>query len=107
MRVEQADRWRHEFFTPVAARKLISVTGEIKAAVLEGTKAPLADHPSTKCRLFGTVKEADAHFRSRREALIEAGYEQVYGTFKNGVMKFSQTGAATVILALDKRRDRH
>lgn len=104
MSLTDSDRWQHEFFTVLAARKLISRNGKIKAAVMEGTRAPLVEQASTKVRLFATIKEAEAHLRSRRKALLAAGFNQDSGTLGRGVLVFSKTGAATVILALDKRR---
>lgn len=83
------------------------VTPQTRAAVLVGPYTPLYDHPQdTECVLFDFVKDADAFFRRHRQEFLDAGYEQTYGTLKDGVMQFTHEHDGTVTMVLDRRGDR-
>jgi hypothetical protein len=96
-------RDRLEAFTVRAAKHRIRKDDSIRAAVLTSDETPMVKSPTCRVRLFDKVGEAEAFFRYMRQALLDQGFEQSWGTVGRGLLGFKK-GDDERWLSLDKRR---
>lgn len=73
------------------------------AAVYEGSETPLTDSPTTKVRLFVTIKTAEEELRERVNGLLGEGYRRTKWGVSHGIVKLEK-GDDVVWVGLDKRR---